>query len=188
MEREMDKVEFKATIEAYINRTLKFVEEYGGVHPHITIFADIKDPQNEDEQKQAVLHLDMPDELLESEEGKETFMTKVFPQLAKKVKEKFNVYGITWMSEGWMRTINKNEEMPDNYKDLPIKKEVIIVSIETIENNEGRMFELKRDGKQVTPSGEFVDKIELIPIGNEDGDSMKNVGGRFSGMLKQLIN
>lgn len=184
----MDKTIFKDAIEDYIKNSLKFVTEFGGIHPHITIFADIKDPQNEDEKKQAILHLDIPEELLESEEGKEAFMIKVFPGLAKKVKEKFNVYGLIWISEGWMRTIKKDEEMPDNYKDLPIKKEVIIVSIETIENNEGRMFELKRDGKQVTASGDFVDKIELISIGNEDNDSMKNVGGRFSGMLKQLIN
>lgn len=185
----MNKMEFKVVIENYITNTLNFVTEFGGIHPHIAIFADIKDPQDIDEKNQAaVLHLDMPEELLQSEEGKETFMTKVFPELAKKVKEKFNVYGVIWISEAWMRTIDKDEKIPDNYKDLPIKKEVIMINIETIENTEGRIFELKRHGKQVTSSGDFVDKIELIQFGDEDGNSIKNVGGRFSGMLKQLIN
>lgn len=187
MEREMDKVQFKATIEAYINRTLKFVEEYGGVHPHITIFADIKSPENEEEERQSVVHVEIPDELLSSEEGKETFMTEVFPKLAEQVKKRFNVYGVTWISEGWMRSVSKDEQMPDNYKDLPIKKEVIIITVETIEDSNAMMFEMKRDGMQVTSDGDFVEKVELIKIGDDNDDSPLT-GGRFSGMLKQLID
>jgi hypothetical protein len=176
----MTKEHFETLKEEYIGHITHYVKEAGGLFPHISIFAEEKDKTKS---KPALIHVPISDDFMESEEGKDEFVDKALPQISKKVNEMFDVYAIAWSSEAWMRMANKPSDVK-NWKDIPIKKEVIIITIETENDSECILYEIKRDGQQVTSDGDLVDKIELIKA--EESDGVKNVGGRFSKLLKHF--
>lgn len=174
---------------AYIEYITDLMTDMGSLYPHVTVFADQKKPKNEDEKKPAIIHIPIPEQLIDTDEGKETFVSEILPEVFKKLKEDFIPSGVAWASEAWMRIIEKHDEMPENYKDIPISKEVIILTIDTAtdENEELFIYEVKRDGKQVNQFGDFVDKVELIlqPELSKGYDRMK---GRFSKLFKKFNN
>lgn len=177
----MTKEHFETLKEEYIGHITEYIKQAGGLFPHISIFAEEKDKTKSN--KPALIHVPISDEFMESEDGKDEFVDEALPQISKKVNEMFDVYAIAWSSEAWMRMTDKSSHLNfDNWKSIPIKKEVIIITIESKDGNDCIIYEIKRDGQQVTSDGDLVDKIELIKA--EETDGVKNVGGRFSGLLK----
>jgi len=75
--------------------------------------------------------------------------------------------------------------MPENYKDLPIKKEIVIVSIESLDKTECVMYDVVRDGHKVTSSGDFVDSVSLKLI--TESPEMISASGRFTGLIKHFV-
>jgi len=168
---------YKTLKDEYINHITEYVKQAGGLFPHISIFAEPKDKKDD---KPALIHIPIPDEYIENEESKDEFVDEILPKIAKEVNQMFNVYGIAWSSEAWMRTANKDSDIQD-YKSLP-KKEVIFINIESIDKSECVMYNIKRFGKQVNSDGDLIDNIELTKSRMSGG--VQNVGGRFSGLLK----
>ena len=179
----MTNEQFDVLKEEFINNIKSYVVESGGIFPHISVFADLKNPE-EGEDRPALIHIPIPDEYMRDDESKDTFVNKIFPKIADELKLKFKPTALAWTAEAWVRTANKNEELPADYKKLPIEKEVIIITIESHTNNECVIYDIVRNGKQVTPDGDMVDKIQLIEAKNlryPDG-----LGGRFSGLFNKL--
>ena len=121
------------------------------------------------------------------EASKDKFIDQVFPTICNQVKEKFEPLAVTWASEAWIRSVKKEdvETVKEfNWKNLPIEKEALIISIETETQKEVIFFEIKREGKQITDDGSIVDKIILEPI--SDLLLPDQVGGRFSNLFLKL--
>lgn len=166
--------------EAYINNIKGYIKDEGGIFPHLTLFAT---PIDNPEEK-SVIHIPIPDQFLKSEENKDRFIQDIFPQIAKKIQERFVTAGIAWASEAWVRTVSKDEEVPENWQDLPIEKEVLFINIDFGNGEESLMFEIKRQGKQVNENGQLVDHVELIQESSLSGNSQTS--GRLSGLLSKF--
>jgi hypothetical protein len=179
----MTEEKYQEIKEYYKEHLIDLISETGGLYPHLTIFADIKNPSKEDKDKPAIIHLPIPDKYMKDDDTKDEFVDEVLPDIAKKVKEEFIPQGVAWASEAWMRVVEKDEEMPKNWKKLPIKKEIVIVTIETDSKEEADIYEIKREGKQVTSDGNLVDKITLEKF---EESSPSSIGGRFSGLFKNF--
>jgi len=171
----------------YINHIKEYVTDNGGLFPHLTIFADVKKPNKGEENKPAIIHIPIPDEWMESDEMKDKFIDNVIPDLFKDINKKFIPHVIGWAAEAWMRIADKNfDPSKENWKNIPIKKEVIMINIESDRPSESIIYEIKREGKQVNSNGDLVDVIKLE---QEFKDEMApNTGGRFSGLFKKLKN
>jgi hypothetical protein len=170
----------------YIDHIKRYVVEEGGIFPHISVFADSKNPKIEEEKKPAIIHIPIPDEFM-NDEGKETFLKEIVPMVFSKIKEKFIPYGVGWASEAWMRTIEKGSDFDidkDDYKKLPIKKEIVIITVETEDSKDALIYDINREGKQINSDGELVDKVSLVL--NEDMKNPDGLDGRFSGLLKKF--
>ncbi len=176
----MTKEHFETLKEEYIEHITEYVKDTGGLFPHISIFAEHKDKSDT---KPALIHVPISDEFMETDKGKDLFVDEMLPMVAKKVVEDFKVYAIAWSSEAWMRMADKDDDITD-WKALPIKKEVIFITIETLdEKTDSVMYEINRKGQQVNSDGELTDHIELT---KSEMSGLGSVGGRFSGLLKHF--
>ena len=186
--------QFSLLKEEYINNIKRFVTENGGLFPHLSVFADVNKKkirkifEDDDSDKPALLHIPLPDKYTQTDEGKELFIKNVFPELAKEIKENFTPNAIAWASEAWVRKMDKedapNGEIPDNWKELPIQKEVIIITIESESSQECLIFNINRNGKQIDEDGNLVDTIELTPCDELSGAN--GFTGRFSGLFSKF--
>lgn len=175
--------EYQELKDRYIQNIQRFITETGNLFPHITVFADHKDES--EEEKSAIVHIPIPDEILMSEETKEDFVTEVIPEIAKTIRKKFKPYGVSFASEAWVRSFNKEDgEIPENWKEQPIEKEVLMVTMEFADRQETIVYEIKRNGKQVTEEGDLVDHVELI---EQDFSGASSVGGRFGNLFDKFI-
>jgi hypothetical protein len=173
--------------EEYVSHIKSYVTSQGGLFPHLSIFADVKKPEKGEEDKPALIHIPIPDEYMEDDESKESFIKDVVPDLFSSIKKEFIPYGVAWAAEAWMRVADKKFDADkDDYKKLPIRKEVIIITIESLNLEEAFLYEIKREGKQVNGDGELTDAISLISI--EGMDKPDGLGGRFSGLFKKFKN
>jgi len=178
----MTDIEYNKVKESYIRHVQSYMKDVGNLFPHITIFANHKDANVDD--KPAVIHIPIPDEFMENDETKDTFVNDILPEVFKTVKDDFIPYSVAWGSEAWVRSIDKDEKMPDDYKSIPIKKEVLFVSIESKDKQETIIYDIKRDGKQVNSDGSITDVIQLTEA--QESGMVNATEGRFSGLFKML--
>jgi len=170
----------------YLDNIQRFLTDTGGLFPHITLFGT----HNDKPDLNAIIHIPIPDEFLADEGTKDVFIDKVVPELAKEIKTKFTTEGVAWASEAWMRTIDKDQakdpSVLENWKDLPIKKEVLFVTMESSFKNESLVMEIVRNGKQVTESGDLIDHVELkeMPEMSTPDQAM----GRLTGLYKKFCS
>ena len=160
-------------IKDYIKSIKEYVKENGGIFPHINVFA-----KNIAEDKKGCIVIPLPGNIFESEENKDEFIDSMIPQIAKKIKEDFLIYGVAWTYEAWIRKENADEKMPDNWKKLPITGEVLLLSMQFHNRKELYTFNIIRNGKQVNEEGELIDSVEL-----EESDVQ---GSDFKGKLSTL--
>jgi hypothetical protein len=180
--------EHKQVIDLYLDHIKEYMTESGGLFPHITVFADEKNKKVEEDGKvhKAIIHIPIPSEYMKSDSEKDVFIEEVMPVIFKTLVEKFIPYGIAWASEAWMRVADADKFDPkkDNYKNIPIKKEVLFISIETDAISETIIYDIERTGKQVCADGDLVDTINLKEI--EEFRTPDKVEGRFAGLYKKL--
>ena len=170
----------------YIEHLTKMMSSQGEIYPHITVFADHIDPK--DSEKPAVIHMLIPPEHMESEDAKDEFVNEKLPPVFKEMKQRWKPYCISWAAEAWVRTVSKDFDMEkENWKAIPIKKEVVIISMETEDSSETIIYNIHREGKQGTEDGDLVDRIRL-----ELDEDLKGVGasagGRFTGLFRTFKN
>jgi hypothetical protein len=166
----------------YVDNMKSILLRAGNIQPTITILGD-----HRKENKPAIIHIPLPEKIANSDEGKQMFVDEMIPELSIKVKERFDVKAVAFASEAWMRTAEKDEFDPevDNYKKLPIKKEILIITIDDGKNTFCNIFEIKRDGKSVTPEGDLIDIIELEHLPDLESPYSAS-GGRFGDLYKKF--
>jgi len=171
----------------YINHIKEYVTDNGGLFPHLTVFADVKKPKEGEEDKPAIIHIPIPDEWMQSDEMKDKFVDNVIPDVFKDINAEFIPHGIGWAAEAWMRVADKNfDPSKGDWKKIPIRKEVIMISIESDRPSESIIYEIKREGKQVNSDGNLVDVIKLEQQFKDE--IAPSTGGRFTGLFKKLKN
>jgi hypothetical protein len=169
----------------YMEHINEVITNHGELFPHITIFADQLHPDEANEGKPAVIHIIIPDEFMENEDTKDKFVYQMMPDIFKDLKKDFKPHGIAWAAEAWMRVAIKGEYVPgsEEYKNLP-KKEVVIISISTTDEDETIIYEMIRKGKQINSHGTLTDIVVLEKM-PEVGNS-KNAVGRFTNLFKKF--
>lgn len=179
----MTKEKFETLKEEYIEHLKKYMCEAGSLFPHITIFAEDLDVTNK---KPCIIHIPIPPEYMKNDDTKDDFVNNIVPDLFIEIKKKFTPVGIAWAAEAWARIVKTADKLSDaDIKKTPIKKEVILISIETIDTSESLIYNIKRNGKQVTEDGDIVDNINL-ELAEESGSHLN--GGRFSGLFELFKN
>jgi uncharacterized membrane protein YvbJ len=174
---EKDYIDIK---EEYLNLVKGMLVETGGLQPSITILGTHKE-----DQKNSVIHVPIPGKFVESEIMKDAFIDVIVPEISVKINKKFDVKAVAWASEAWLRSAEKDKpDALENWKDLPIKMEVLIVTIESADKNETIILEIVRKGKQVNEDGDLIDIIELV----ESPEYKQGVTGegRFTGLYKKF--
>lgn len=183
----MTEEQFNEVKETYIKSIKELMQEETGMEPHITVFAE-KLEEDEDGIVPAILHMAIPSDLMNSQEGKDKLIDIVIPQVAEKVKKQFKPYGVAWTSEAWVRKAHKDDvdnDILDNWKELPISKEILMINIESEFGNEMTIYEIKRNGMEVTENG-LKDTVELI-LDEELTAETGNMTGRFTGLYNKFI-
>jgi hypothetical protein len=182
----MTEEQFKEIKEVYLKSITDFMQDETGMEPHITVFAERLD---DEESTPAILHMPIPSSLMNSEDGKDKLIEVILPQVAKKIKKEFKPYGIAWTSEAWVRKTHKdnidNDILLDNWKEIPISKEILMINIESEFGNEMTIYEIKRNGMEVTEDG-LKDTVELI-LDKELTDETGSMTGRFTGLYNKFI-
>ena len=135
----------------------------------------------------SIVHIPLPEQIINSDEGKQLFVDKMIPELSKKLKDRFNVQAVAWASEAWMREAHVDDYNPakDNYKDIPIKKEILIITIDTGTNTESYVYEIIR--LAVSSTGDLVEDIELRDMPELSSQFAKNEG-RFGNLYKKFTD
>lgn len=168
----------------YLDHIKLYMKDTGGIFPHIVIFAEHKNPE-ENQPANSIIHIPIPSQYMDTEGGKDELVDEIFPTIFKKVNETFIPSAIGWASEAWMRTAGADFDIDkQDYKTLPIQKEVLFICIESDTESKTHVYEVKRNGQQINSDGELVDSIDLIEM-----TEMKDVDkteGRFSGLYKKL--
>lgn len=174
----MNKTKFIELKKDYINFVKKYTVEEGGMFAHISVFGEDED------NIPSLVHIPVPDEYMRNDNEKDKFVEKILPKLSEILCKRFDIYGIAWSSEAWIRVASTKEEVED-YKSLPIKEEVLMISIESDFENEFNVYKIKRKGSQVTTSGDLVDNIQLVKDRELSKINPKSEG-RFVGLLNKI--
>lgn len=163
------------TIKGYLNTS-------GGIDPHLTLFAEHRDKNEQNDY--AVIHVPILNKFMKDDKEKQRFVDEIIPQMGEKLNEKFDLRAIIWASEAWVRSAPKEGPVPENYKELPIEKEIVILTFESDDLNEMQIYEMIRKGKQVNKNGTLTDHVELVFDKELSGTEYPK--GRFSNLLKKF--
>lgn len=176
----MTQEQFIEIKDEYFQNMKSMLLETGNIQPTVTIIAD-----HLEEDKPAIVHIPLPAKIANSDSGKQMFVDKMIPEIAVKLEERFNIHAVAWASEAWMREASVDEFTPevDDYKKLPIKKEILIITIDTGDKTESHVYEIIR--MSVAPDGSFVEDIELVEM-PELSNQFAEQGGRFGNLYKKF--
>lgn len=159
----------------YIEMVTGAIIKKGGLYPHIVLFGD--DPMGIEQV--GIVHVAIDPKYFSSDEYKEHFVTKIFPEVAEDIKKDFKPYALGYIFEAWVREAKK-EQLVD-WKELPISKEVVFFNFKTVDDFScNHIYEIKRTGKKVDENGELVDIIELVELDDYHQAAME---GRFSKLI-----
>lgn len=178
----IDKEKLQEMKDTYLESIKGYLNSTGGIEPHLTLFAEHKEAERNEET--AIIHVPIPDKFMKDDQGKERFVEEVIPQMAEKLHEKFVLQAVMWTSEAWVRSLPKGQPEPENYKDLPIEKEIVIVIFETTDEKSMQAYDILRQGKQINEKGELTERVELKFDQNLSGSDYPT--GRFTGLLKKF--
>lgn len=172
---------YQETKKAYLDIITRMMTDTGGMSPHIAVFGVHTDDSLEI--TEGIIHIEIPNEFMNSNTGKSLFMDQMIPQIASKVRKLIIPHGIAWTSEAYLRTGSEDYKQ-ENWKDIPIEKEVLLVNMEFDHITEILMYEIIRDGHQVTETGNLVDHIELREMTGIKSPEM--VSGRLAGLYEKF--
>ena len=190
--KKMTEEQIKIIREDYLNFVTETVQENGGMGASITVFADVIDSKDG---KPALIEIPIPSEFLKDDSTKEHFVERVLPDLIKEFKKRFIAHSVLWTCEAWLRMGSKEDiDSIENYKDIPIKTEAIVIIIDSKNEKEALVYEIVRPALSVSNSGELVEqeqknKVELVEM-PELCSVFKDEGfsGRFSNLYKKFTD
>ena len=176
----MTEERLKNAKEQYLENITNYITEFGSLVATVSIIGEQLDSTDE---RPAIIHIPISDEHMKDDNAKDLFVEKELPKLFKQIQKLAKPVAVAWAAEAWVRVASKQEEV-DDYKKLPIQKEVVIINIETIDTQECTIYDIKRNGKKVNVAGELSDIIVLEK--NEELGSAKGASGRFTGLFNKL--
>ena len=175
----MNNKEYIKLKEDYYNMVTSIVREKGGLSPSITVIGvDKKDGKN------AILYIGIEPEYMKDEESKDKFVDITIPKISERIREDFEIKAVVWASEAWLRELSKSATEIGEWKAVPIKKEVLIIVINSEKENETVVKEIVRKGKQVNAEGQLTDTIELVDIPEYNSGIVGE--GRFTNLYKKF--
>lgn len=188
----------KENIEILKNDYIDFIkttmQETGGLYPSFTVFSEIKGEIEDDKPKIGLIHIPIPDKFMEDADTKDELVDEVLPEISKTIKKSFIPYALAWASEVWVRRIDKeavkslgpdlNGTKLDALMKSAKKVEAIFINIESEDENNAYVYEIVREGKQITADGDLVDKIELIEAPDLSDAGKGTVEGRFANLFR----
>lgn len=183
----MTNEQFEELKTGYIDFVTNLMVESGGLDPSITVLG-----KHIEDDKNAIVHVPIPSKYMKDDEAKDEFIEEVLPNVAKKLKEVFDIEVVVWASEAWLRVVDtKDKEATDlkDWKSIPIKKEVVIVTFDSASIKKNCIMEVVRKGKQVNEEGELSDSIELRDMPDFKEEEMPiEIEGRFAGLYKKFTS
>lgn len=183
----------KESIEVLKNDYIDFIkttiQETGGLYPSFTVFSEIKDEVDGDNPKIGLIHIPVPGKFIDDADSKDELVEQVLPEISKTIKKNFIPYALAWASEVWVRRVSK-EEAEKHGNDLEKlvesakKVEAIFINIESEDENNIYVYEIIRDGKQITNDGDLVDQIQLVESDDlTQSVDKKAIQGRFANLF-----
>lgn len=171
---------FIETKTEYVDMVKRMMLDLGCISPHIALFGIYKSKD-----QPAIIHVAIPKKYMASDNMKDQFIDKVVPAIKKEMTEDFGIDAVGSATEGWLRMAEPSElsGMKD-YKDLPVKMEVVIVTIESATRHDTIIMEITRKGKQVNADGDLVDSIELVKV--IDTENTVAGTGRFDDLFRKF--
>ena len=76
----MKKEDFKLMKKEYLHSLKEYLLDEGGIFPHLTFFGEKLDGTDK---APSVINVPLPDEFINTEEGKDKFVNVVFPQIGR---------------------------------------------------------------------------------------------------------
>ena len=125
--------------------------------------------------------------MMNSDEGKDTFVEKVIPQLNQELKERrFNVQVVCFVSEIWKRqTDEKGYDMVEDYKEIPVTGEGVIIIIEDKNNCSTSFYNTVREDMKVDNEKGFSSKATLV-FESENNVPTGTSVGRFANLYEKF--
>ena len=180
----MEDSKLETVIDNYLESVCSDIKEMGGLNPQISFIADHIDP---DEDTYAIVHVPIPPELMKTDESKEFLLSNVLPKIIEKAQEKFVIMGVCFSSEAWVRKTVDKSNLPDNWKDLPIEKEIVIITVQTQKLDLTKIYDIDRTGKVINEEGDLIDDITLTLNTDMSNDDKSSSGGVFSNLYHRYI-
>lgn len=177
----MTKEKFNEIKNSHLQAMRDILQITGQVVPQVNVFGTYEGFPDET----ANIVFGVHPKFLSSEEAKQAFIDKVLPQIGKMMKEEQNfiIEAVAWSSEAWQRSFPADQGIPKDWKNTPIEKEVLMINLQTKDEKEIYIYEIKRTGKQVNGEGDLVDLIELTT--QREGAAPEN-RGKFSNLFERI--
>jgi hypothetical protein len=177
----MNKEEYIELKKSYSEMVTAMLKEKGGLNPSITIFGVEKKSG-----KNAILYLGIEPMYIKDEKSKDLFVELIIPRISKDIRKDFDINAVVWASEAWVREFDKSatEIELEEWESAPIKKEVVIIVINSEKENETIVREIIRKGKQVNSEGKLTDTIELVDVPRYNAGVIGD--GRFSDLYRKF--
>lgn len=165
----------------YIPNIIKETLENGGCHSKLYLGGHYIIPNIPAELKDKRTFQCYPlEQFMQSDAHKQYLVDIHLPAFHNNIKEHFKVDTVIFLSEAWIRTcpIDEGKEIKEikengNWKEIPIKMEAIIFTIQHDTTNETRIYEMKRN-----------EENELIDIVfNRKFENKPDSEGRFQNLL-----
>jgi hypothetical protein len=178
----LTKEEFDELKKGHLDIVERYMAEEGNIFSHLTIFGkQLSDGST------SIINVPIPSEFLQSESTKDKFTDIIVPKLGADLSKRFDILGVLWTAEAWVRVADKGDNhknVIDNWKEIPVKKEVVIITVDSDFGQESIVYNIVRDNMSVGLDGlnQSV-KLELDEQLCAEGIS---VGGRFTGLYKKL--
>ena len=187
----MERKVFSEDIESALNAVINSGKHVGMFPAHLSLFGISKN----DNTKRAIIHVPCS-EFMESEKTKKNLVEFVLPEIGIKAKEDYDIYAVIFVSEINGRMMSADDDIPENYKDLPISFEGVSITIQTDDRYQMLVYKIEKKGMKVITdkennSSEIVDDISLELMtctenGNDDDDDDSSIEGLFSNLLKNF--
>lgn len=181
----MNHEEFQKLKNHYLEMVIKMITDSGHLSPSVTVLGE-----DREDGKPALCLVPIENKFMKNDAGKDYFINTVVPEVAEKIQELFEIKAVGWASEAWLRIVkadNTNSEKPSkDWKNAPIKAEVVIISIDSDDYKETTIKEIVRKGKQVNSEGELIDNIELKDIPDYTDIPAHAAEGRFTDLYKKF--
>lgn len=160
-----------------------FIANEGDIFPHVTVFGKRIDSE---EEAVSVIKIPFTKEVFKM--GEERFIQEVLPKIGKKIKQDFDIYGVSFSSMAKMSIMKVNKDTLE--EEGKTETEVVVISFEfdDVELPTLRVFEVKKTGQKVTEDGEIVDDIELTYNKEISEHASESMEGAMVGLYKKLIS